>query len=110
MEPISEEEVQEVRQILGHFYSSSVVANWHVTVQTYEVLGRIIVESEKCTRAMHLVPRPWNLSNPIGYARRQTRQAITRFLRSDEGKHYLTCMRGTALKYRSAFELASHGL
>lgn len=109
MESISEEESQEVREVLSHFYGKSAVTHWNVTIQTYEVLGRVIIESGKCTRAMHLVPRPWNLSNPIGYAQKQFRQAITRFLRSDEGKHYLVCMRGTALKYRTAFEMASHG-
>lgn len=109
MEPITQEEAQDVRGVLAQFYGP-VANTWTITPSTYEVLGRMITASEACTRAMHLVPRPWDLSNPLKWAKRQVRQAVIRFLKSPEGQHYHSCMKVAASNFRVEFELASAGL
>lgn len=109
MDPISEEEANEVRKVLEKFYGP-VVRAWDINHAVYEVLGQLITTSGQCTRAMHLVPRPWDLSNPINWARKQVRQAIVRYLRTPEGQHYVACMKAAALRMRSDFEMASMGL
>jgi hypothetical protein len=109
MDPISEDEANEVREILERFYGP-IVRTWNINYAVYEVLGQLITSSGQCTKAMHLVPRPWDLSNPIRWAQRQVRQAIVRYLRTPEGQHYVTCMKGAALRMRSDFEMASMGL
>jgi hypothetical protein len=59
---------------------------------------------------MHLVPRPWDLSNPVNWARRQVRQAVVRYFTTPEGRHYIVCMKAAALGMRSDFEIAALGL
>lgn len=109
MDPISKEEANEVREILEKFYGP-IVKNWNINYSVYELLGQLITKSKQCTRAMHLVPRPWDFSNPIKWAQRQVRQAVIRYLKTPEGQHYLMCMRATALGMRSSFQSASLGL
>ncbi|MFP5419088.1 MAG: hypothetical protein ACLGHA_08030 [Gammaproteobacteria bacterium] len=109
MEPINEEEAKEVRDVLEKFYGPMARA-WPINQGVYELLGLLIIKSEQCTKAMHLVPRPWDLSNPIKWAQKQVRQAIIRYLKTPEGQHYLICMKTAALSMRSDFELASRGL
>ena len=109
MEPINEEEAKEVRDVLEKFYGP-VVRTWRINYAVYELLGQLILKSKQCTRAMHLVPRPWDFSNPIKWAQKQVRQAILRYLKTPEGQHYIICMKTAALSMRSDFELASLGL
>jgi hypothetical protein len=109
MESITKEEVQETREVLSQFYGP--VANyWEINIQVYEVLGRLIAESRKCTKAMHLVPRPWDLSNPIKWSQKQIRQAIIRYFKTPEGRHYITCIKVSASNFRVDFDMASQGL
>lgn len=84
MEPITGEEVKELRDVLANFYGTHAL-QWNITPGMYDVLGQLITESEQCTRAMHLVPRPWDLSNPARWAQRQVRQAIVRYLNPPKG-------------------------
>jgi hypothetical protein len=109
MEPINEEEAKEMRDILEKFYGP-VVRTWRINYSVYETLGQLIIKSRQYTRAMHLVPRPWNFSNPIKWAQKQVRQAIIRYLKTPEGQHYVICMKAAALSMRSDFEVASLGL
>ncbi|KAA3651795.1 MAG: hypothetical protein DWQ11_13415 [Proteobacteria bacterium] len=109
MDAITQEESTEVRDVLSRFYGP-VARTWAITPNTYDVLGRMITASEACTRAMHLVPRPWDVSSPVKWAKRQVRQAIVRYLKTPEGQHYLTCMKVAANNFRMDFEMASHGL
>lgn len=109
MESITQEEVQEMRKVLSQFYGP-IANEWTINFGVYEVLGRLITESKRCTQAMHLVPRPWNLSNPIKWAHRQVRQAIVRYLRTSEGQYYVICMKAAARNYRTEFERARLGL
>lgn len=109
MEPISEEEANELRAILEKFYGP-IVVYWNINYEMYEILGQLITTSKKCTKAMHLVPRPLALPNPIKWAQKQVRQAIVRYLNTQEGQHYVICMKTAARNFRTEFEIASRGL
>jgi len=62
----------------------------------YDLLAVLMLKSGNCTKAMHLVPRPWDFSNPAKWASKQARQALVRLLTSREGQHYITCMKTAA--------------
>lgn len=109
MEPITAEDEREMRDVLEKFYGP-VVRSWNINYSTYELVGQLITKSKLCTQAMHLVPRPWDLSHPVKWAQRQVRQALVRYLRTAEGQHYMLCMKAAALGMRSDFEAASLGL
>lgn len=109
MEPINEEEAKEVRDVLEKFYGP-MVRTWRINYAVYDLLGQLIIKSGQCTRAMHLVPRPWDFSNPIKWAQKQVRQAIVRYLKTPEGQHYIICMKTAAATMRTDFYLASRGL
>lgn len=102
MDPITETEAQEMKKILEKFYGPQV-QNWSITHATYETFEALLVESKLCTKAMHLVPRPYDASNPLKWAQKQVRQAFTRYFGTSEGKHYLICMRTIALKMKTQF-------
>ena len=91
MDHITEEEAQDMREILANFYGPQV-QGWAITFETYETLGTLVTESQQCTQAMHMVPRPYDFSSPLKWARKQVRQAFTRYFRTPEGKHYLVCL------------------
>lgn len=109
MEPISREEAEEMRMVLEKFYGP-IAKNWNINLRVYDVFGSMIVESRQCTKAMHLVPRPWDLSKPRKWVLKQVRQAMVRYFLTPEGEHYVACMRFAARNYRTEFELASSGL
>ena len=109
MEPISEEEARELRNILEKFFGPTA-RTWRINYAVYELLGRLITRSQQCTKAMHLVPRPWDFTNPLKWAKKQVRQALIRYLKSSDGQHYIVCMKAAALGMRSDFEMASMGL
>lgn len=109
MEKIAEDEANEVREVLEKFYGP-MVRTWRINYAVYELLGQLIINSKQCTRAMHFVPRPWDISSPIKWAQKQVRQAIIRFLKTPEGQYYIICMKTAALSMRSEFEMASLGL
>jgi hypothetical protein len=106
LDPITDEEAKEFREVLVNFYGPPAL-QWNVTLGMYEILGELIASSERCTSAMHLVPRPWDLSGPIKWAQRQVRQAIVRYLKTPTGKQYLICMLAAARNRRTEFEMAS---
>lgn len=109
MEPIDEQEKQEMRAVLEKFYGPQV-RTWDVDLGVYEALGQLITKSGECTKAMHMVPRPWDLSSPLKWAKKQVRQAVVRYLRTPEGMHYVSCMHAAALGMRTVFEEARYGL
>lgn len=109
MEPITQDEARELHDVLEKFYGP-LVRHWAVTPLTYEVLGRLITGSGECTQAMHLVPRPWDLSSPLKWASKQVRQAVVRYLKSTEGQHYVLCMKAAARNLRTDFEMAAQGI
>lgn len=109
MEQIDEQEKHEMRVVLEKFYGPQV-RTWSINLSVYEALGQLITKSSHCTQIMHLVPRPWNGSNPWKWAQRQVRQALVRYLQTPEGSQYVSCMRAVALSMRITFEEARHGL
>lgn len=108
MEPITEDEAREARDVLEKLYGP-MARTWRINTAIYELLGQLIIQSKQCSKAMTLVPRPWDFSHPIKWAQKQVRQAIIRYLKTPEGQHYTVCMRTAALSMRSDFEMASLG-
>lgn len=93
MEPISEEEKQELRAILSNFYGNQALS-WGITKRSYELFGELISKTRQCDAAMDWVPRPFFVGNALNWAKKQVRQAIVRHFKKDENKHYL-CKRST---------------
>ncbi|GIX23966.1 MAG: hypothetical protein KatS3mg122_1197 [Caldimonas sp.] len=89
MEKIAEDEANEVREVLEKFYGP-MVRTWRINYAVYELLGQLIINSKQCTRAMHFVPRPRDISSPIKWAQKQVRQAIIRFLKTPERQYYMS--------------------
>jgi hypothetical protein len=102
MEPVTEEEAHEMRAILEQLYGPQV-QGWTITLATYDVFGKLLIESKQCTKAMHLVPRPYDFSAPLKWAQKQVRNALRRYFTTPEGKHYLVCLRTAALKMKTLF-------
>ncbi len=109
MDHITEDEAQEMRRILEKLFGPQV-QGWAITFATYDTLGGLIIESRQCTQAMHLVPRPYDFSSPLKWTQKQVRQALRRYLGTPEGKHYLLCMRTTALKMKTQFWESQYAL
>lgn len=78
--------------------------------EALESLGTMIDESRTCTKAMHLVPRPHDLGNPLNWLRKQVRDAVRRILLTEENEVYVVCMRAAALGLATRFREASLGL
>lgn len=107
-EPITPEEKQQLREILANFYGD-MAYKWEITTQSFEQFGKLIKSTKGCDSAMNAVPRPFGGGNVVRWASKQVRQAVLRAFRGNQGKHYIACMKTTALKMRSAFEMAQYG-
>lgn len=111
MDQLTDEEIGQMRTILGRIYGKSAVSKWTLNANTYLVLERMLKDSELCRVAMNFVPLP---GAPIGTAykflQRQIRNNVLRFLSRDENEHYFTCLTALAAKYRTDFGLAGYGL
>jgi hypothetical protein len=108
-DPIAADETKEMQRILEPFYGPQV-RTWMITTKHYELLGTMIDESKTCTKGMHLVPRPYDLGNPLNWLRKQVRDAVRRTLLTEESKVYVVCMRAAALQLATPFREASLGL
>ena len=106
---ISASEKEDMREILSHFYGNNA-KHWDITLRTFELFGQLIKKTEVCDQAMNLVPRPFGGGNVIKWGVKQARKAVIRHFKKPESKHYLTCMKTTALSMRSEFELASYSM
>lgn len=107
MEPITFEEANEMRELLAIFYGAQA-RQWKINAEVYEVFGDLVRRSKTCTTAVHLLPRPYDGAPAARWAMRQVRQGLTRYFKSDPGKHYVMCMRAAALTMRSEFALVTH--
>lgn len=107
MEPISEEEKQELRAILSSFYGNGALS-WRMTKRSFELFGELISKTKQCDSAMNWVPRSFFVGNALNWAKKQVRQTIVRHFRKDENKHYLLCMRGAALAMKTRFFIAQN--
>ena len=105
MEQITEEEKQELREILVLFFGQQAL-DWGITKRSYELFGELISKTRQCDAAMRWVPRPFYVGNVLNWARKQVRQAIVRHFKKESNRHYLLCMRGSALGMKTAFFMA----
>ena len=105
MEPITIDEKNELREILAKFYGDQT-KNWGVTIKTFEVLERLISKTRACDNLMDLVPRPFGAGSVVSWGKKQVRQIVMRKLKSNEGKHYIACMKATAASMRTDFYMA----
>ena len=92
MQPLTEQEKNDMRDILENFYGSQV-KSWRITIKIFEVLGELIKETSQCSRLMDMVPRPFGGGSVVKWGQKQVRDFILRKLKSSEGKHYIICMK-----------------
>lgn len=109
VEPITDMEAAEMRKLLAPLFGPQVHA-WQITPRHYELLGKMIEQSQTCTEAMHWVPRPYDFGNPLNWVRRQVRDAVRRALLSDRSQTYVACTKTAARNWASEFHLAGQGL
>lgn len=107
MDIVTEEEKQALRSILTSFYGSQTL-RWGVTQRSFELFGELISKTKQCDIAMNWVPRPFYIGNSLNWAKKQVRQAIVRHFKKDENKHYLLCMRASALSMKTQFFMAQN--
>lgn len=108
-DPITEDEAVEMRRTLEPLFGPQV-STWKITHRHYELLGRLIEENERCTAALHWVPRPYNWSNPLNWIRKQVRDAVRRALLNDKDRSYVVCSKAFAYKWATPFREAGYGL
>ena len=107
MEIITEEEKQALRGILTSFYGNQAL-RWGITQRSFELFGELISKTKQCDIAMNWVPRPFYVGNSLNWAKKQVRQAVVRHFKKDENKHYLLCMRASALSMKTQFFMAQN--
>lgn len=108
MSLLEQSEQEEFRAILEPIYGSQV-QNWTVNVKVLELLEKLLQSSERCSRQMDLVPRPFIAGNVVKWASKQARDAVLRVLKRQD-KQYYTCLRAAGLKYQRQFQMAALGI
>lgn len=106
MSEISDEEQQEMREILKKLYPSTSFESKKITTQTYTVIETIITESQKCSGRKDWIVRAGIPFNPMGYVKKEVRKALRRFLLSKNNEIYLSCGKVTANNWRVELELS----
>lgn len=105
MDKIEPNEADAFRAILEPIFGMQAL-NWPVTYASYEVFGKLVVQTRQSLNAISLVPRPFSFTSPLKWSNKATRQALVAFYQSLEGKPYLYRMKAAAQQQRSAFEKA----
>lgn len=108
MDSISEQEKQDVRELLALIYGEQAL-KWNINLKVLQLFGELLQSSERCSRYMDKVPRPYYFGRPIKWVSKQVRQAVIRHLKND-GKHYLICLRAAGLSRKTDFVMAERGL
>jgi hypothetical protein len=109
IESVTADEQAEMRRLLEPWFGPQVYT-WEIKPGHYALMGTVIAEARTCTQAMHRVPRPYDLSNPTNWAKRQVRGAFRRALRDDPKKAYVTCVKGSAYQWVRKFQAVSQGV
>ncbi len=104
-QPITEQEKDDMRDILSKFYGSQT-KNWRVSINTFKTLETPINETKACDRMMDLVPRLFGGGSVVKWGQKQARQFVLRKLKSNEGKHYIICMKVKAASMRTEFYMS----
>ncbi len=108
-QPLTKQEKEDMKEVLAKLYGSQV-QNWKITIKTFEVLERLIKKTKSCDDVMDLVPRPFGGGAVVRWGLKQVRDVILRKLKGNDGKHYIVCMRGTALSMKVEFIQAGYGI
>ena len=108
MSTLNQDDKIRIRAILVNFYGNQA-NNWNITERVYLELVKIIQKSGQCTTAMHFVPRPFLLGNPINWLRKEIIKSVLRFLTTDENKYYVLCMKGIAYGHKHRIVMAVNG-
>ena len=105
MSEISDEEKDDLREILRNFYGDQVAA-WNINQKSFELFGELIRKTKQCDQAMKLVPLPYGGGNPVNWSIKQARKIITRPFLKPSNKHYIICMKFSAISMKTQFILA----
>lgn len=108
MERLTEQEIKDVQMFLATLFGNQAL-KWNINLKVLEMFGELLQSSESCRRYMNMVPRPFFAGSIIKWANKQARQAVIRHIKNG-GKHYLICLKATAVSRKHAFYLASMGL
>jgi len=108
MEPITTQEIKDIQGFLAVIYGDQAL-KWNINLKVLELFGELLKASDSCSRYMDMVPRPFYVGNAIKWVSKQARQAVIRHLKNG-GKHYLLCLRGVGVKYKTAIYMASLGV
>ena len=109
MTSLTQEEKDQMRTILSKWYGAQV-REWSMTEKVYLELVEIIQKSRECTEAMDFVPRPLIVGNPLGWLKKEIRNAVLRFLTEKSNEYYVSCMYAVALGRKTAIWMASRGM
>lgn len=109
VEELTSDEVAEVQKVLKAVYGEQAL-NWNVSLKTYNLLGELILRSDQCSRFMDVVPRPYSFGDPLKYARKQVRAALTRSLLHKSNEHYLSCLTTVGASMKTQFAMAGMDL
>ncbi len=109
LQKMSEEEKNDLREILRNFYGNQV-DSWEITLRSFELFGELIGKTKQCDVSMNFVPRPYVAGSPIKWAVTQIKKSVTRHFLKPENKHYVICMKVSAYAMRTKFLLSQHGL
>lgn len=101
-QPITEQEKDDMRDILSKFYGSQT-KNWRISINTFKTLETL---TKACDRMMDLVPRLFGGGSVVKWGQKQVRQFVLRKLKSNEGKHYIICMKVKAAAMRTEFYMS----
>lgn len=105
MSEISDEEKDDLREILRNFYGDQVAA-WNINQKSFELFGELIRKTKQCDQAMKFVPLPYGGGNPVNWSIKQVRKIITRHFLKPSNKHYIICMKFSAISMKTQFILA----
>ncbi len=105
---LTETEKEDLKTVLRPLFGPSV-DTWDMNERMLELDGKLLSKSQECSRAMDLVPRPYNGFGAKQYVKRELRR-IARALVNGKRDLYVTCLRGAAYGMRQDFDMAGMGL
>ena len=109
MSHLSPDDKRNITKVLAKLYGNQAL-NWEVNDKVYIELIKLLQKSETCTQAMHFVPRPLIVGNPIEWLKKEIVKSVLRFLLDDKNSHYFSCLKAAAISKKTAIFLASQGI
>lgn len=106
---IDKDDERSIRIILKTFYGTSA-DRININDKVFIEIVKLLQASELCTNVLHFVPRPALIGNPVKWLEKHMRKSVLRFLTTEENKHYLVCLKISALTNKTRIEMASQGL